>query len=388
MQKKNLSALSMLALTIASPMSLAQTDETGFSVETDLGIAHDDNIYRVTDELAVSDTFVSLAPTLKLAGAWGKHRFETSYSGDYAKFSEESDADYADHDIKARINLEHTLRLSTRFEAGFQKEHEDPGSFNRIQLDLQEYNKFEQTFFAGRFAYGSDSAIGQLTVSYRYTDKNYTNNNLDFLDFESNQLGARFTYRVAPKTRAYIDLAQTDFDYDPIGNFELDNKFSNYRAGISWNFTNKLTGDANMGYQERDYDLPAVRDISGLAYDGRITWSINSFTTVAFNARRQSLDSTIEGLGGFLRTTYGSSLRHDLTPLLHLNASARYNDDELVFNSERNDKRYIYAVGLEYDLSRLVSLSLDYKYDERDSTDPLADFEANTVSLTAKFTLD
>ncbi|WP_205664818.1 outer membrane beta-barrel protein [Alteromonas alba] len=382
MRNSTIFLLSTLAIAVLSSNAVAQSDEKpGLFATADASIVHDDNIYRVIDDLAQSDTYLRLRPELAAVGGLGKHRFQLSYNGDYAKFSDQSDADYTDHDLRGRIDFDHTLRFSSQFEAGYQKEHEEPGTLNRVQLDVTEYNKYDQNFVLAGLAYGSEEAIGRLAVNYRRTDKDYTNNELDFLDYLGNQFTGRFTYRVAPNTRVYAEAIISDLDYTPGINFELDNTYKRYRAGVTWDFTGKLTGDINIGYQDRDYDLDTIQDIDGLAYDGEITWALNTYTRVIVAANRESIDSSLEEAGGFLRTTYGLSINHELTERLKLIADAGYSNDELVFSSNREDKRYAYQFGLEYELLRNVALAVDYTYEERDSTLAIADYKANIFGL-------
>ena len=379
---------STIALALCSSIAIAQEDDTGFFAKADTSLAHDDNIYRVTDDLAQSDTYLSVAPELRLVGGIGKQRFELKYVGDYSKFSDASEADYTDHDIRAKINFDHSLRFASRLEAGYQKEHEEPGAFDRIQLDIIEYNKFNQNYLLAGFSYGRESAVGRFAVDYRRTDKDYTNNNLDFLDFVSDQFSARFTYRIAPKTRLYVESIFIDYDYEEGNGFELDNTYKRYRAGLTWDFTNKLKGDINVGYQDKNYNLETLRDIDGLAYNGQISWDINTYTKLGFVGSRESVDSSLEDAGGFLRTSYGVSLSHKLTELLTIKADAGFAQDELVFNSAREDERSAYQISLDYEFLRYLTIGAFYTYDERESTTDIADYKANVVGLNVTISLD
>lgn len=381
MRNRSIFTISTIALALCSSMALAQEDETGFFAKADTTLAHDDNIYRVTDDLAQSDTYLSIAPELKFIGGFGKQRFEFSYTGDYSKFADASDADYTDHDVRAKIRLDHTLKLSTQFEAGYQKEHEEPGYINRIQLNITEYNKFNQQYILAGAAYGRENAVGRFAINYRKTKKDYTNNNLDFFDFSSDQVSGRFIYRLAPKTRIYAEVVYADVDYDPGNNFELDNIFKSYRAGLSWDISNKLTGDVNIGYQDRNYALETIQDIDGLYYDGEINWSLNTYTQLALNAKRESIDSSIDNAGGFLRTSFNAGLKHSFSELLHLQLFAGYASDDLVFSESRNDKRYSLSTSLDYELSRLVTVGIQYIFDKRESNLDLADFTSNTLGI-------
>ena len=383
---KSLSSAIILAL-CCYPVA-AQADDTGFFASADSALAHDDNIYRVTDDLAQSDSYFSISPNLKLTGGYGKQRFEISYLGEYSKFNKAKNADFDDHKVKGIVELEHTSRFSSRLEAGYQKEHEEPGSINRIQLDIIEYNKYNQSDFLAGIAYGKTSGIGRLSLDFRKIKRDYTNNNLDYLNYDSDQFSSRFTYRIAPKTRLYVEAIYSEFDYQSIANFELDNKFKYYSAGLSWDFTNKLSGDINLGYQDRDYDLETIRDIDGIAYNGEILWSINTYSKIGIEATRESIDSSLEEAGGFLRTTYGLSINHKLTELLKVRADAAYSKDELVFNSAREDNRYAYSMTIDYELLRYLTLGAYYKYEERDSNNLLANYKANVIGLSISISLD
>ncbi|MBU2979938.1 outer membrane beta-barrel protein [Alteromonas sp. C1M14] len=389
MVKKQTLVSTALWLAVTALPALAQENlDAGFYIDGKASIVHDDNIYRVTDELAKSDDYLSIMPSIDLIGESGKQRYELSYSGDYAKFNDESDADFDDHVFKGKVSFDHTLKFSSRLEAGYQSEHEDPGSINRVQLDITEYNKYDQNYFLAGLSYGSEAAVGRLSFDYRRTDKDYKNNGLDYLDFVSNQFSGRFTYRLAPKTRVYTQIIQTNYDYSPATTFELDNKYIRYLAGVTWDFTNKISGDINIGYQDRDYDLESLQDIDGFAYDGELNWAINTFTKVGIAATRESVDSSLEEVGGFLRTSYSLSFEHEITELLKLTADAGYLNDELVFTSTREDKRYAYEVGVEYAITRNIVLGSSYTYEERDSTDELANFEANIFRLSIAVELD
>lgn len=381
-------SLTSLLIAMLNNSAFAQVDnEPGFFSEVDVELANDDNIYRVIDELASSDTYISIKPELQVVGAVGKQRFAVSYSGDFAKYSDYKEADYSDHDLQGQINLEHTLRFSTNFAAGYKRDHEEPGSINRIQLDLQEYNQFKQNFILAGISYGRENAIGKLSLDYRKTNKDYINNGLDFLDFEADSLTARFTYRVAPKTNVYIEGIQSQYDYEPASTFELDNDYQRVELGIEWDFTNKLTGDVSVGYQKRDYDLDTAQDIDGLAYNGEIAWEINSYTVMAAEARREAVDSSLEEAGGFLRTTYSLSLGHEFTELVKLTTNLGYSKDELVFSSNRQDKQYALEVKLDYELLHNLTVGASYTYEERDSTLATADYKANIVALMLKLYL-
>ncbi|AYA62820.1 outer membrane beta-barrel protein [Alteromonas sp. RKMC-009] len=366
----------------------AIAERIGFSSATDVKVSNDDNIYRVVDELATSDSYLSVNPKIEIMGASGKNRFSLAYDGAYSKFSENSTADYTDHDIVGKAEMEHSLRLSSKFEAGFSDFHEDPGSINRIQLELTEYNRINTEYLFGEFAYGTDESIGKIVGSYRKSSRKYENESFEYLDFDNNQYTLRFEYRLAPKTRVYVETIQSRLNYDSALTYELDNSYDRYQAGIKWEISEKLSGDVNIGYQQRNYKEEEIRDISGFAYDGIMLWKINTFTKWKFIARREAIDSTLEDASGFLRTTYSTTIEHDITELWKAELSLGYSKDELVLTANREDDRYIAGAGIKYDLNRIVDFGFNYTFEERSSTLEIANFKVNTINLVMTIILD
>ena len=127
--------------------------------------------------------------------------------------------------------------------------------------------------------------------------------------------------------------------------------------------------------------METIQDIDGLYYDGEINWSLNTYTQLALNAKRESIDSSIDNAGGFLRTSFNAGLKHSFSELLHLQLFAGYASDDLVFSESRNDKRYSLSTSLDYELSRLVTVGIQYIFDKRESNLDLADFTSNTLGI-------
>ncbi len=370
------------------PVTIASADDKGLSGTIYSSIYHDDNIYRTIESAAISDEYFNLNPKMDLIGGYGKQRYSIEYIGDYAFFKESKDANYDDHTLKGIFETEHSVRFSSKVEVLYQREHEDPGSINRIQLDITEYNKYEQKLAKAQITYGRDDSVGRISIDYERNNKEYLTNDLYYLDFKSNRLGMKFSYKIAPKTKLYLEGIATDYDYTPALNYELDNTYARYRAGIEWDVSGKLSGNIAVGYQDRNYDLESLRDINGIAYNGSIDWKVNTYTSIGITAKRESIDSSIENSGGFLRTTYSTSLLHEITPRTKLKMDFGFSEDELVFTAERNDKRYAAKSEVEYEVLRNLKASVSYIYEERDSTEHFAKFKANILGIYLTYSLE
>ena len=157
------------ASTLLSHLALAQ--EAGFSAVVDSRLTYDDNILRAAKEAEQSDTSLVVAPELTLAGILGKQRFAAIYKGEYAKYADNGDVDYDDHDIRLRANFDHSNRFTSRFDVQYQDKHEDFGDVSNIFTNLTEFNHYTQTDISGRLIYGRQDSFGQLVFALGRSEK-------------------------------------------------------------------------------------------------------------------------------------------------------------------------------------------------------------------------
>jgi polysaccharide biosynthesis protein VpsM len=313
--------LTRIALTLLASFASSQimAQEAGFFAVVDSRLSYEDNILRETDANADSDTSVVVAPELTIAGIIGKQRFSAVYKGEYAKYADYSDVDYTDHDIRLRADFDHSNRLTSRFDVQYQDKHEDFGDLNNVFVNLTEFNHYIDKGFSGRLIYGRQESFGQLVFRLARNNRAYNNNNQEFRSFERDVASLAFYYRIAPRTRILAEMVYQDYGYNPeLGYIDLDNKYKVFQAGVEWAFTNQLEGTVKVGYQDRNYSLDTLRDINGLAYEASIDYTPNTYTTINLAARRESIDSSLETAGGFLRTSYGAGVEHSLTELTKL----------------------------------------------------------------------
>lgn len=378
-----------LAIAIAS-ICMATTinvnaQEAGFSGEVDSRLTYEDNILRSSDNDAQSDTSLVVAPELTLAGILGKQRFAVTYQGEYANYFDNSDVSYTDHDISVQARFDHSNRLTSGFDVQYKDKHEDFGDLNTIFDGLTEFNRYTEKQINGQLGYGRQDSFGQLVLRLGRTNRDYDNNQQEFRNFDRDLASLAFYYRIAPRTRLLAEVVYQDYSYNPDAGFiDLDNEYIRYQVGVEWALTNQLEGTIKVGYQNRDYTLDRLQDIDGLSYEADIEWKPNTFTTMGLVAKRESIDSSLESAGGFLRTTYGASLTHGFTELTKLDAQIGYSKDELVFGVNRQDTRHFAKLGVLHDLFTWVELGANVSFEDRQSTDLLAEYEVNSINLTAK----
>jgi hypothetical protein len=387
MEMKNSNKKTILATIIAASIASVQINaqEAGFSAEVDSRLSYEDNILRAADANAQSDTSLVVAPELALAGILGKQRFAITYKGEYANYFDNSDVNYTDHNIRFQTDFDHSNRLTSGFDVQYKEQHEDVGEINNIFTNLTEFNQYTETQLNGQLAYGRQDSFGQLVLKLGKADREYDNNNQEFRSYDRDLVSLAFYYRIAPRTRLLAEANYQDYSYSPEAGFiDLDNKYKRYLVGVEWALTNQLEGTVKVGYQDRDYRLDTLRDIDGLSYEANVDWKPNTFSTIGIVAKRESIDSSLESAGGFLRTSYGLNVKHGFTELTKLDAGVGYSKDELVFGANRQDTRNYAKIGVLHELLTWVEVGANVSYEDRSSTQESADYEVTSVNVTAK----
>lgn len=381
-------ASAIVSVCLTTSMNV-NAQEAGFSADVDTTLNYDDNIFRSADENEVEDTRVLLKPELRLAGILGKQRFSAVYNGEYANYFDNSNVNYTDHNLLMRAAFDHSNRLSSRFDMRYKDVHEEASDVQTIFTTLDDFNRYSEQLFSGRFVYGRGNSFGQIVISLGLLGRDYDNNNQEFRSFDRDEALVRFYYRLTSRMRFIAEAIYQNFEYDPdTGFYDLDNEYVRYRVGLEWSFTNKLEGSVKAGYQSRDYRLSIFEDIDGLSYEADIDYLPNTYTTINFTGKRESIDSGLVEGGGYLQTSYSTTIKHDLTELVGVEGQLSTSKDELVFSVNRQDRRYYGKVGVIFDLRNWVDVSLNYAYSERSSNIDAADYKDNSINLTATFLLD
>lgn len=379
--------LAVLGATSTSNVIYAQ--ETGLNAEIGSSLNYSDNILSSADEFAEDDIFLKVNPELALTGGLGKQRFSVQYNGEYAKYSDNSTVDYTDHDISLLADLDHSARLSSEFGFNFRDKHEVISDVNQVFTDIDEFTRFQDKELSARVAYGTPISFGQFVLGYSHLDRDFTKNEQEFRSFSRDQLIGQFFYRISSGTRLLAEVVYAESDYSPdVGFVNLTNDYNRLQFGVEWALTNQLEGSVKLGYQDRDYADVNLSDIDGLAFEASLDWQITELTNYQLEAKRETVDSSLQTAGGSLRTTYAFNASHSLSELTKIQGSLGYLEDEVVGGQNRQDERYRFEIGIEYSVLRNVDVGVQYGFEKRSSSLAAAEFDSNSISLIANIYFD
>jgi len=331
-------------------------------------LVYDDNIFLDNKDKNVAgrgnagrdhDFIHIFTPGLRVnAGDVGQRQsayFDASYNIAISRFTHNSGADA--HDQNASVEL--------------------GGKLNRLSLAAK------QTLTTQ-----SDADVANLAANGRVRRKTWITN----VDTD---------YEISEKTSASLDLAQTIGDYSgafsdtadrsaslwldyqflpkvkagvggTVGYLQVDgnavnhNPNSAYYQGklrLAWQATEKVTINANGGYEYRNIQDLAVSDPSMFVFGLDATWKAAERTSVRLGATRGRIGNNALGSALNQQTAFTASLRQGLADNLSLNLEGGYSMAEYELTT-RNAPAGV-AAGIRDDSYVFVKPSLAYRFAER-----------------------
>jgi hypothetical protein len=417
-------ALSVTLGVVAGNTEVAFSDEVGYAPlgfhpgsfyifpVVEIGIGYDDNVFRVPENAKrtgafvdgpESDAAVTARASVTANSDWNRHEMRGMASIDLGKYSELSSEDFVNYKVGVDGKLDVKRGQYATGNAGFGK-----GTESRSSVDDREVDNFTETptvygveptqYFETYVGAGYNYKPAKLGVSagldYRTIDYDDVTNifgeNVDNSDRNRARTDAhvRFAYEVMPQRSLYLEGAVNSVDYDrPVDNNGIERSSTGYKAtaGMNFDLSNLLLGDIYAGYLEQNYDSPTQGDISSSLFGFGLQWFPSRLTSVGLRLDRNVEESTEASASGYLSTTAGVNINHELKRNIILSANADYTENKFKQNvpgqKERED---ITGLGLEarYLISRRFYTSLRYRHEYRNSDIKLQEYTNNWGLIT------
>lgn len=207
------------------------------------------------------------------------------------------------------------------------------------------------------FTYGDTiSTTGaRLDLSFRNRDVYRASGRVEYLLGQDNSVFFQGTYR------------RTDYRTTDITNDRTSNE---WRVGVGAiaDVTNLMRVAGAIGYYHRTYENSAIfPSAGGLAVDLRADYYLSQLTTISAIVSRQLEEAAVVGSSGYVATRYGARVDHELLRNLIPYLFA----DRFVSNFkgvDRDDHTWDAGAGVDYSLSRYLTLSPNMTYVARTST--------------------
>jgi hypothetical protein len=184
-------------------------------------------------------------------------------------------------------------------------------------------------------------------------------------------------YEFMPGYQAYLRGAYNERDYDHGEGFGIPTlSSSGYRIDIGSriNLTGVTYIDVFVGYLDQNYRANQFGSISGVDFGANVTWNATQLTTVKFLTGRtvQDVNSAVLGVAavnspGYLATSVGATVDHELLRHLLLNGNVTYTNDAFQ-GITRTDNIYSAGAGAKYLFTRNFYFGGSYIFQKVDST--------------------
>jgi hypothetical protein len=222
-----------------------------------------------------------------------------------------------------------------------------------------------QTLSTYGLTLGGAQKFGDLTLALhgtydrtQYQDDAGTAQNLASDDYNDFGAKARATYRWTEAFAPYLEFGADTRRYDSYedaSGYHRDSNGTSAVAGATLNFSKMLTGDASLGYGERQYQDPRLPDAGAPLFNASLVWSATELTTLTFKAQTALGDAVLAGASADITHGYSVELSHALTRAIILGASAGYATDHYA-GVALDDSTTTLGLKGEYHLGRHVVL--------------------------------
>jgi hypothetical protein len=319
---------------------------------------------------------------------WSTHSFTSTLRGGYSYFSTQRDASRPDAtgtanlrlnvsrdtdiDLDTRLSLDTQRPGSTNFNAATSERPNVYGygasagvtqRFNRLSLNLR--GSVDRTSY--------DNATDTLGGLIRQSDRNVVQYGV------RGRMGSELTPGMTPFIEVSTDTRVFDDKADANG-FRRGSVGAGARVGTSFELTRLLTGEASVGYQQRSYDDPRLKELRGLVGDAALIWSATPLTTVTLRGTTELADTTLPGVSGSVNRRVGLEVAHALRRNWTITGFANAGRSSFDGNGLTEDT-YQLGVRTEYRLTRTTSVRASFTHERLKSTNPGSDYTANIFLL-------
>lgn len=353
----------------------------------DVSGGYDSNPGRDSEKVKGSPYYV-IAPELEAKSDWERHEFKAKLRGNYTGYNEKSSLNrpFFESVMDGRIDVTKQTRIE--LQNRFQYSADTPGSPN-FKADVAKLTPWTNVGgTAGVFHRFNRLEIGgKFSVDRtRYDDSELTDGSTasnEDRNFHAYGLELRGSYEVMPGVKPFVSVTGDKRVYDlakDASGIGRDSTGLTPRLGTSFELSRFLTGEASVGYMQRDYEDPQLKNFGGFVADASLIWSVTALTKATLTARTSVYESTDPEVSGVLARDFGVEINHSFRNWLIGTAKVGYGLDDYSGIS-RVDRRFSAAAGMTYKMNRNVQLKGEVRREQRFSDVADQEYKANIFTL-------
>lgn len=349
-----------------------------------------DNVFRGSEN-EVGSGFVSVKPLIQATKETSDHRLVFEYEGDGVAFFESSDDSY----LSTTLGADYLRKLTSTSEFGIGASYQDGNNIRGTDItegtngDVEGATEFSRKDLSLDYRVGSEKVGPSFELGYEFTDLEFDNFQEinQGRDYQLDKFSARLGYQYSVATNFFVELSQSDFDYDEQAiafGGELDNSEQQLLVGVKWRLSRLTSGEISIGTTDKEFDN--FQDPSSLTtWNVQIEWTPTSRDRVVVEGFSRPFEQA--GTGLFQDVDQASvEWEHDLSKTLSVRGSLTLGSVDFD-DVARDDDFDLIGLGIIYKPSRYSELSLEYEYEDKESNISQFDFNTNTLFLSYSLSL-
>ncbi|MBW8733156.1 MAG: outer membrane beta-barrel protein, partial [Asticcacaulis sp.] len=191
----------------------------------------------------------------------------------------------------------------------------------------------------------------------------------------------RADYALSPDTAFYLIYVGNDRKYRTSSLH--DSHGYSVRVGANLDLTNLIRGEFDVGTIKQTYKTAGFKPITGTAFNAGIQYFPTELTTVSFNANTSVQETPDQKASGYLMTTAGLRVDHELLRDLRIYGALNSTEDRYKGENRKDHIRSI-GIGANYLVSRNLTVQAGYQYNKLSSrgSDAIRSYEDNLFTVT------
>ncbi|MEL6287710.1 MAG: outer membrane beta-barrel protein, partial [Pseudomonadota bacterium] len=346
-----------------------------------------DNVFA-TSGAAEADIGIALRPRLRIESDWSRHALSLDADVRSVTWSEFDSENVTEANLAARARLDLDRRTNIELDAAYRLSEEQRGSVEAVSGAIEEPEV--ETYEAGltfnrRINRLVTRTRGAFTAE-RNGDAALVGGGIDLGaddDFDRIEVASRWTYETSPAFAAFVEGAYNWQQWVvPVTASGLGRDSSGYelRVGFLAEIGAAIDAEASVGYAEQHADDARLGTASTFLADADITWRPTSLTTVNLAAASE-LDTTSEAADlGTLNHRVALTVRHEFRRYAIGTLGVAFAREDFKRANIVEDE-VTFQLGGEYLFSRHLAALANVEHTRFSSTQPDADYTANTVRI-------
>jgi polysaccharide biosynthesis protein VpsM len=254
-------------------------------------------------------------------------------------------------------------------------------SFRELSQNSRDSNVTGKLVDSENYSLGLNASLSlteksKVASGFQWTRVQYTNIS-SLVDQDKYVVPVNYYFATTPKLDLTAGVRYSDINLANSGN---DSHELYYNVGAKGEFTPKLLGTFDIGYNTSFYDGSGVDDQTGLGLNSSLTYIYSPKTNIVFRAKN---DFATDSTGQSNETIdIGTGISTQFTSQFSGSADVGY--VIVSQNSAAGDYDfYTGSVGVSYKVNEYLTVSSNYTYQNKESDIPTSEFSKNLFVLSA-----